>query len=243
MRADTTLPAATRLQRAIEATWPPARAWREGPWTFRDGAGGGKRVSAATAEGPVDSGDVARALSAFRAQGAIPLFQVRDGDAGLDPLLDAAGLSLIDPVTLYAAAVAPIARPGAVTVASGRAPTDGQRALWLRCGIGPGRIAVMARVPEPSACLSLPEGDHPTGVLFAACDADLAMIHALEVAPDVRRQGLGRHLIRAAAAWATDRGARHLGLVVLSANAPARALYASLGMAAVGQYHYRTEVP
>jgi N-acetylglutamate synthase len=44
----------------LEATWPPAARHRAGPWVLRDGAGGGKRVSAATAEGPVTAADLAR---------------------------------------------------------------------------------------------------------------------------------------------------------------------------------------
>ena len=38
------------LYATLEATWPPAARRRVGPWTIRDGQGGGKRVSAATAE-------------------------------------------------------------------------------------------------------------------------------------------------------------------------------------------------
>ncbi|WP_062762287.1 GNAT family N-acetyltransferase [Falsirhodobacter sp. alg1] len=38
----------TCLLEAMEPTWPPLRAWREGEWTMRDGGGGGGRVSAVT---------------------------------------------------------------------------------------------------------------------------------------------------------------------------------------------------
>ena len=65
------------------------------------------------------------------------------------------------------------------------------------------------------------------------------MLHALEVAPDQRRRGLGQVLMRAAAAWARGAGATDLGLAVTAANAPARALYRSLGFVDVDGYHYR----
>jgi GNAT superfamily N-acetyltransferase len=55
----------------------------------------------------------------------------------------------------------------------------------------------------------------------------------------MRRAGIGGNLLRRAAVWAGENGAHALGLAVTKANAPARALYASLGMKAVGQYHYR----
>ena len=56
------------------------------------------------------------------------------------------------------------------------------------------------------------------------------MLHALEVAPFARRQGLGRGMTRAVAAWALAAGAATLALAVTRANAPARALYDRLGM-------------
>ena len=40
------------LAAVMEATWPAARVWREGPFLCRDGAGGGKRVSAASSTPP-----------------------------------------------------------------------------------------------------------------------------------------------------------------------------------------------
>ena len=48
-----------------------------------------------------------------------------------------------------------------------------------------------------------------------------------------------RPFCRAAGAWAQDNGAETLALLVTEANAGARALYASLSMGVVGQYHYR----
>ena len=43
----------------------------------------------------------------------------------------------------------------------------------------------------------------------------------------------------AAAAWAAAEGAATLALAVTRANAPARALYARLGLAEAAAYHYR----
>jgi ribosomal protein S18 acetylase RimI-like enzyme len=57
--------------------------------------------------------------------------------------------------------------------------------------------------------------------------------------PDQRRRGCGRNLVLAAAAWARSSDATLLALAVTAANRPARALYASLGFEAVGEYHYR----
>jgi len=61
----------------------------------------------------------------------------------------------------------------------------------------------------------------------------------LEVVPNLRRQGTARNILRVAAVWAQDQGAKTLCLAVTKANANACALYASLGMVVVGTYHYR----
>ena len=48
-------PSVDRLFAALEATWPPASSQRLGPFRLRDGAGGGKRVSAAVQDGEFDA--------------------------------------------------------------------------------------------------------------------------------------------------------------------------------------------
>ena len=65
------------------------------------------------------------------------------------------------------------------------------------------------------------------------------MVHALEVRSEVRRKGVAAQLLHAAATWAQAVGALDLCLVVTVANAPARALYAKLGMTELAGYHYR----
>jgi GNAT superfamily N-acetyltransferase len=74
-------------------------------------------------------------------------------------------------------------------------------------------------------------------------DGDIAMLHAIEVSPRHRRQGVARAIIARAAAWAAGQGCGWLGLAVTTANEPARALYTALGMAEVGTYHYRILAP
>jgi len=224
------------LGEVMEATWPAARSWRLGPFALRDGAGGGKRVSAASAEDPFTAHDLDAAIAAM----ADPLFLIRAGDETLDAALDARGWRIIDPVVAYAAPVSDLtAKLPGLTAFPHWPPLEIARALWAEGGIGPGRIAVMDRVAGPKAALLGRTGDRPAGVAFVACHGSEAMLHALEVRNSQRRQGLGRNLLHAAANWAADQGATRLSLVVTRQNAAARALYARLGMQVVGQYHYR----
>lgn len=224
------------LAEVMETTWPAARRWQLGPFTLRDGAGGGKRVSAASAEGPFTAQDLDAAAAAM----SEPLFLIRPGDETLDTALDARGWRIVDPVVAYAAPVATLAAdlPG-LTAFPHWPPLEIARALWAEGGIGPARIAVMDRVTGPKVALLGRAGDRPAGVAFVACHGSEAMLHALEVREPQRRQGLGRNLLHAAANWAATQGATRLSLVVTRQNVAARALYARLGMQVVGQYHYR----
>ncbi|MFC1412944.1 N-acetyltransferase family protein [Streptacidiphilus sp. N1-12] len=65
-------------------------------------------------------------------------------------------------------------------------------------------------------------------------NAHIRTIHGLAVDPSVRRHGVGRTLIEAALAEARRVGARRVTLRVLGYNAPARALYESLGFGVEG---------
>jgi GNAT superfamily N-acetyltransferase len=230
-----------RLFAAAEATWPPATTLPLGPWTLRQGLGGGSRVSAATARRPARADELPPAEAAMRAWGQTPLVMVQGQDDALDTLLADAGYLIKDPVTAWAAPVARLAtqRPPPVTTFQVWPPLAAQAEIWAAGDIGPARLAVMQRVTGPKTTLLGRTDDKPAASAFVACDGDVAMLHALEVAAPFRGRGLGRHMLTAAAFWAQDQGAAWLALLVTRANAPANALYASAGMEQVAQYHYR----
>lgn len=225
-----------RLAEVMEATWPPASRRCLGPFTLRDGAGGGKRVSAASLDGPFSDRD----LDALEAAMAEPLMLVREGEEALDDALATRGWRVVDPVVAYAAPVASLAAELPPLAALPHwPPLEIARSLWAAGGIGPERNAVMERVTGAKTTILARKGDRSAGVAFVACHGENAMLHALEVSPPLRRKGVGATLLQAAANWAAEVGATRLSLVVTRQNAAARALYARLGMGVVGQYHYR----
>ena len=230
-----------RMFAAAAATWPPAAVHAVGHWTIRQGGGGGSRVSCATTDAAPDATRIAQAEAAMRALGQVPLVMVRQGQDGLDAALARRGYALKDPVIAWAAPVATLARlrPPPVTTFEVWPPLAAQAEVWAAGGIGPARLAVMARARGAKVALLGRQDEVPVGAAFVACDGDVAMLHALEVLEPARRQGLGRHLLTAAAFWAARQGAAHLGLLVTRANVAANRLYASAGMVAVAQYHYR----
>ncbi len=225
----------------IDATWPAAEFHTVGPWIIRQGLGGGSRVSAATARSPVGADERSVAELAMQELGQSPIFMIRPGDEALDTQLAAAGYVIRDPVTAYAGPVPALAALDLPTKSAFLSwpPLAIQAEIWAAGGVGPGRLAIMDRVVGPKISFLGRVRDQAAGCAFVACNADQAMLHALAVLPEFRRQGLGRHLLIAAARWAKAQGGQTLSLVVTRANTGANTLYTSLGMGVVGQYHYR----
>lgn len=234
-------PETPALFAAIEATWPAASSRRVGPWTIREGRGGGSRVSAAT---PADDGwtadDIPAAEDAMRALGQPPLFRVTEGDR-LDTALAARGYRLACRTCLYAAPVAALAvEPPHLAALSHWPPLAITCDLWAASGIGPARLAVMARVAGAKTAILARSRDRPAGAAFVACADGIAALHALCVLPAFRRQGAAGHMLRRAAVWAAGEGAGWLILAVTADNAAARALYDRAGMAVAATCAYRT---
>ena len=224
------------LAEVMEATWPPASKRQLGPFCLRDGAGGGKRVSAASADRPWTDVDLAAAEAAMDR----PLFVIREGDDALDTALAGRGYAVADPVVAYAAPISALV--GEVPALSAFAhwpPLQIVRSLWADGGIGSERVAVMERVVGPKTALLARTADKPVGAAFVALHGNEAMLHALEVAENNRRLGAGANLLHAAANWAAGQGALRLSLVVTERNLAARGMYARAGMEIVGHYHYR----
>ncbi|MBY5935392.1 GNAT family N-acetyltransferase [Tateyamaria omphalii] len=224
---------------AIDGTWPAATITRAGPWTIRDGQGGGKRVSAATADEPTT--DLAQAEHAMRAVHQTPLFMVRQGEDALDHLLDQAGYTIVDPTNGYVAPVdtltnIPIPR---VTVFAIWEPLAIMEDIWAKGGIGPARVAIMHRAKVKTAILAR-HRDKPAGTAFAAIHDGIAMVHAVEVLAHQRRQGVAQWIMRRAAVWAAEHGAHHIAVLTTASNGPANALYQGLGFRRTCGYHYRT---
>jgi ribosomal-protein-alanine N-acetyltransferase len=73
------------------------------------------------------------------------------------------------------------------------------------------------------------------GYVVAWFIEDEAHLANLAVAPEFRRRGLGRRLVRAVLEEAARRGTRWIRLEVRESNAAARALYQALGFRPVGR--------
>lgn len=236
------IPPITRIYETIDGTWPAAEYRALGPFTLRRGAGGGSRVSATTLAGPMtERVAIAQAEAAMQSMAQPRLFMIRDGQNDLDQSLETRGYAVVDPVNAYVTPVAtltdiPVPPVTAIPVWE---PLSIMRDIWAKGGIGPARLDVMARAAGPKTALIGRWNDHPAGCAFVAIHDGIAMLHALEILPEQRGQGVGKWMMRQAAFWANRNGASHLSVICTRANTAANALYTSLGMAHVGNYHYR----
>ena len=235
------MPTVETLYDVCARTWPAASETRVGPWTIRDGQGGGQRVAAATADGAFKLDDLQSGEAAMTDLNQPNLFMIRDGQTDLDSMLETNGYTIKDPVTYYVAPTETLAtqRPPAVTCFQVWPPLATQAEIWDAGGIDDARLAVMHRANGPKTTVLGRVHDTPAGTAFAAIHNGTAMLHAIETSHAFRRQGLGGHMIRALAFWAQDHGAAQIALLVTRANTGANALYSSMGFSAVGGYHYR----
>jgi GNAT superfamily N-acetyltransferase len=229
-----------RLFASVDATWPPHRIWQQGGWSFRDGRGGGKRVSAATLAGPAQNANTEFAAQVMAEMDQPDLFMIRPQDAVLDQKLAGAGYEIIDPVTVLIAPLSemPSENPARAPLFSGD-PTDDMVQVWQAGGIGQARLDIMRRCALPKTCVALVEDGQTAAVAFAACDDGLVMCHAVEVLGPFRRRGLGRDIMLVILGWARSQQAQGLSVLTTRANTAALSLYGDMGMTEASGYHYR----
>lgn len=230
------------LFEVAEATWPPERRFQEGPWTFRQSNGGGKRVTAASCDHKVSLADIHVAEAKMEAMGQQVLFTL-DPDHEYDSILAENGYEMSDPTQLYHCDIDILAsrQVPSVTAFPIWPPLQLARDIWADGGIGPDRVAVMERAQCERTAILGRVNDRAGGVVYAGLHKGCVMIHALEILTGQRRFGLATSLMIAAAQWGAARGATSFALLVTKQNAGANALYTSLGMAAQDGYHYRVK--
>lgn len=96
-------------------------------------------------------------------------------------------------------------------------------------------FAMLSRIETPIFCGWLDD----LAVGLAVLEGDWVGLYDIVVAPEARRQGIGRRLVSSLMAWGMQQGARRAYLQVMASNAPARALYAQLGYHDHHRYWYR----
>ncbi|MGI5208034.1 GNAT family N-acetyltransferase [Spirillospora sp. CA-108201] len=229
-----------RLDELVAEAWPAPSAQDMGGWLLRHADGVTKRANSVLPVG--DPGDVDRAVEQaerfYTALGLPTAFLMapQARPEGLDGVLEGRGYDLVEPTIAMAADLSgPYEREGVDVL---DAPSREWLDLWWSVD---GRHDRLLRAAERIL----------TGVSAGyACVDGLAVgrgvpqgewlgVYAMAVAPDARRRGLGRRVLRALLGWGSEQGCERAYLVVVERNAPARALYESEGFVPVAAYHYR----
>jgi GNAT superfamily N-acetyltransferase len=232
----------TRLGELVAEAWPAPSTQDIGGWLLRHADGVTKRANSVLPIGDPGDVDVAveRAERFYTELGLPTVFSI-DAQArpqGLDGFLEASGYELVDPtIAMVADLAGPYAQDGVEVV---QAPSREWLDLWWSVD---GRYdhqlpmaeKILTGVPAGYASLD------GVAVGRGVPQGEWLGIYAMAVAPEARRRGLGRRVLRALLAWGRAQGCERAYLVVVERNAPARALYEAEGFVEAGGYHYRVK--
>ncbi len=236
------------IERAAVAAWPAAETADVDGWLWRYSGGGSQRANS-VATLAFRGADPELAIDAvearYRARGATPMFQICDVTApgDLDERLQRRGYRLQEPCTCLAKAISPATTgTGTAGVEIADRPGEDWLAVYLG-GISDSSRAfapsILARVPQPRAFLLMREAGVPVATALGVVAEGAVIAECVMTRAGRRRTGAATRVMRTLEAWGTHRGATVAALQAVAANAPAQGLYAKLGYARVGGYHYR----
>jgi N-acetylglutamate synthase len=240
-----------RIERAGVRAWPALEAAALDGWLWRYSDGGSQRansVSALAFTGHDMTAAIDDAERRYRARGVGAMFQVSDVSVptGLDGELAARGYGINDAcVTL----VKRIDRIDAATeVPAGFTIFETAATDWFDCYAGvitPARrrIApqILAGVPAPRAFCALMRDGTVVATALGVADDGIVIVECVATRLEARGTGAASAVMRGLEAWAADQGCVVAALQAVAANAPAQALYRSLGYHAHGRYHMRVQ--
>jgi len=228
------------LAAVAAAGWRAVETEPLGRWLLRASGGFTARANSALAVG--DPGrplpEAVAAVESWYAERALPpRLQLVGDDAELAGLLTARGWRAGGVDDVMTAEIAHVLRPlaGGPDDATIAGTPDAEWLAAYRAASGP-LPAVAAEVLANHPAVAFVSVAGYGAVARVAVDGRWAGLFAVEVAPQLRRQGLGRTVSAAALRWATAQGARHAYLQVADGNDAARALYEGLGFAV--HHHY-----
>jgi GNAT superfamily N-acetyltransferase len=131
----------------------------------------------------------------------------------------------------------------ALTLRMDRAPSDAWIDAYFRLNSSDvtkrGTLARMLAAIQPAAGYAqISDGDSVIAVGLGVVEDGMIGLFDIVVDAAQRRRGIGRALVGSLLAWGREQGARRAYLQVLTANTPARTLYAAFGFTTAYTYYY-----
>jgi N-acetylglutamate synthase len=240
------LRAARELEEVSARGWPPIESTWLGRWWLGASAGFTSRANSVRPLGspgvPLD--DALAFAGSWYAQRGLPTRIRLVRGASLDRELRRRGWSAgfetsVQTVTV-ARATSRLEELGADP--AGVEVRDAPSSDWLRLFRGgevpPAALSVLTGCPL-TAFATVTDGDGTLAIGRGSVDQAWTGLTAIEVARRGRRRGYAKAVVAALLSWAGEQGATRVYLEVLRTNAPAIALYQSLGFAEQHRYLYR----
>lgn len=251
-----------RLTDALVAGWRPLQRFEVAGFALFRSHGVTKRANSAVAlDAPEDEGALLEAvgrveqLCAMAGDKACFRLMSTHGPAQLDALLAERGYTVAGQSTILSLAL-PAAREfvphASAEIRAGELDDEWFDAAWHLApregeGAKDATRSIMAATPavqvmlRPGAEEAAPSEMVAVGraALVEAGKQSVAVLNVITVAPEQRRQGLGRAVSETLLAVASVHGVERVLLEVERDNAAAIALYRGLGFEPIGEYHYR----
>ena len=234
-----------RLEPLADDAWPARERATLGGWRLNATSGHSMRINACWPLGAPDRDVDAAILAAeawLDARGLPPRFKLTDGacaPADLDRKLAARGYA---PTKETLVMLGPTRGEGSDRVVISTTPDDAFQAVFTATAGDPEdgreRLETLRRIPAPARFARLDINNAPAAIGASAIGGGFAGIFGMRTAPDHRRKGLARLVLRALLAEASMLGADRAWLQVEADNAPAIALYADEGFAPAYRYRY-----
>ena len=238
---------AAALEPLADDAWPARERARLGGWRLNASSGRSMRINAcwplaAPDRDPEAALDAAEAW--FAARGLPPRFKLTDGlvaPVDLAQRLAARGYAATKETQVMLGPTGGAGDPGVQVTA---APDAAFEAVFTATAGDPEdgreRIEALNRIPAPARFARLDIAGAPAAIGCAAISAGVVGVFGMRTAPDHRRKGLARRVLRALLSEAMALGADQAWLQVEADNAPAIALYAAEGFAPAYRYRYWT---
>ena len=235
------------MQRICWAGWPARDVERLGDWALRAHGGITGRANSAMAVGdpglPLPEA-LRRTAQWYDDRGLAPLLQLPLADPANAEMADE-GWSRLHVTIVQVAPIGPLLaelppREDLREVVES-VPSADWRGLMhdLDTGDPESHVAILTG-PDRVGFATLYRGDQPVGIGRVSVEGEWAGVTSVDVAPEVRRQGIGSAVMGALLRWAAGQGAGSSYLQVRAGNAAALKLYDALGYVTHHPYTYRS---